>query len=218
MATFEVVLFPSGNAEGFPALRITPESCRKRVVSLADATSLASLGSAAETVRYVEIPVEEIATAIEPFWIGNCWGVWLDGFTWDPRTAEIVDTLANDERWSRRHMVATMDVARPETAIQRCTLVADASRALASARDDAEALAIIERLHPFEGVADLVVSLRYAAGPDVLNRLHAAVGPTGGGTVYSPPNAPWTASLRRSVIQARSPWAMRLREESPEWP
>ncbi len=209
MAAFEVVLFPSGNAEGFPALRITPESCRKR---------RASPNHDGPPDVYVDIPVDEIATAIDPFWIGNCWGVWLDGFTWDQRTAEIVDTLANDERWPRRHMVATMDVTRPETAIQRCTLVADASRALASARDDAEALAIIERLHPFEGVADLVVSMRYAAGPDVLNRLHAAVGPTGGGTVYSPPNATWTASLRRSVIQARSPWAMRLREESPEWP
>jgi hypothetical protein len=188
MTAFEVVLFPFGNAEGFPSLRLTPEATQG-------------------------LAVEDLAVQLEPFWAANCWGIWLDGFTWDKRTAEIVDALANDDRWSRRHVVATMEVARPETAIQRCTLVADASSALADAHDDASALAIIERMHPFEGIRDLVVSPRFAAGPNVLDRLHAAVGPTGGGTVYASRGAPWAESLRRSVIQARSPWAMRYRQE-----
>lgn len=216
MSAFEVVLFPYGNAEGFPALRMTPESCRRPrpdpvlegvrgVIELANAYT----GAAAD------LSVEDIALAVDPFWFGNCWAIWLDGFEWNSRTAEIVDAFTNHERWAQRNIVATVDVRRPETALQRCTLVADATQALATATTDAEALAIIERMHVFEGVTDLVVSLRYPAGPTVLDRLHAAVLPVAGGTVYAPPDAPWLPSLRSSVFHARSPWAMRIRSETP---
>lgn len=187
-AIAELDLFPFGQAEGLAALRLTPDS----VAGVA----------AADLLR-----------AAEPYWTGNCWGVWLDGFVWSASTAEIVDAFANDLAWSHRHIVATMDVRRPETAIQRCTLVADASEAMSPAHDDAEAIAIAEQLHTFDGVTDLVVRFGFAAGPTVLDRLHAAVGPLAGGTAYVPANAPWQDSFRRSIFHARSPWAMRIRPE-----
>src|SRR5690554_5760120 len=182
----ELALFPHGSAEGLPSLRITPASTDG-------------------------VEVEDLIRAAEPYWVGNCWGIWLDGFSWDVRTSLIVDSLQHDPAWSQRQIVATMDVRRPETALQRCTLVADATAALEDATNDADALAIIERLHPYTRVMDLVVRFGFAAGPTVLDRLHAAVGPDAGGTLHVDPSDPWAASLRRSVFQARTPWAMRLR-------
>lgn len=187
-APAELAFFPFGQAEGLPSLRLTPEST-------------------------ADLEVVELLRAAEPYWIGNCWGVWLDGFEWGPRAAEIIDGFESDRGWSSRHIVATLDVRRPSTAIQRCTLVADATAAFADARDDESALAIAEKLHAFNGVTDLVVRLQFAAGPMVLDRLHAAVGPTAGGTVYVSPSAPWLDSIRRSIYHARSPWGLRLRQE-----
>jgi hypothetical protein len=186
----ETALIPYGNAAGMPALRVTP----------------ASLG---DTIA------KDAVVALEPYWSQNMVGLWLDGFDWSTRVSELVGTLLADPSWAPRFYLVVFDMLHPEQALPRCTLIADATAALADKFDDASALAVIEGMKPYDHVTDLVVTLARPVGPTVLDRLHAAAGPGAGAIAYIPPGADWIAEMRNSIFHARSPWALQTNQLEP---